>query len=236
MPVRGHQPAGRRHVLVLLGTAFFMTIVDGTSLLTALPAIENDLRSHGAALQWIVTAYALSFSGLLLLCGRVADLFGRRRMFLAGMVLRVFAALGCGLAPTVEVLVACRALQGVSAAIIAPAALSMVMNVFPEGAERNRALGVWGGLGGLGATTGLLVGGVITGALGWQWVFWVNVPIGAAVLLLAPAVLPESRSTARNRSLDMAGALTIAPALILLAYVITGYRRPGGRMRGPLGR
>ncbi|MCG5213406.1 MFS transporter [Streptosporangium soli] len=147
-------------MLVLLGTAFFMTILDGTSLLTALPAIEREFRAHGTAVQWAVTAYALAFAGLLLLCGRAADLLGRRRVFLAGMSLRVLASLGCGFAPTVEALVAARALQGVSAAIIAPAALSMVMNAFAEGSERNRALGIWGGIGGFGATAGLLLGGL----------------------------------------------------------------------------
>jgi EmrB/QacA subfamily drug resistance transporter len=216
-----HSPGRCWHVLALLGAAFFMTILDGTSLLTALPAIEHDLRLHGPAIQWTVTAYALAFCGLLLLCGRAADLLGRRRVFLAGMVLRVLASLGCGLAPSIQVLVAARALQGVSAAIVAPAALSMVMNAFPEGAERNKALGIWGGLGGFGATAGLLLGGIITDTFGWQWVFWVNLPVGAIVLVLAPAVLRESRDRARSRSFDIAGALTITPALVLLVYVIT---------------
>ena len=197
---------GRRRVLALLGTAFFMTVLDGTSLLTALPSIENDLRLGGPVIQWTVTAYALAFSGPLLLCGRAADLLGRRRMFLIGMVLRVLASLLCGLAPSAGLLVAGRALQGVSAAIIAPAALSMVMNAFPEGAERNRALGVWGGLGGIGATAGLLLGGLITETLGWRWVFWINLPVGLAVLALAPAVLRESRGPARGRRFDLAGA------------------------------
>ncbi|GII46865.1 MFS transporter [Planotetraspora silvatica] len=206
-------------MLALLGTAFFMTILDGTSLLSALPSIEGDLGLRGPAIQWAVTAYALAFSGLLLPSGRAADVLGRRRVFLAGMALRVLSSLLCGLAPSLEVLVAARALQGVSAAIIAPAALSMVMNAFPEGPERNRALGVWGGLGGFGATAGLLLGGLITDTLGWQWVFWVNVPIGTTVLLLAPALLHESR--AHTRGFDLAGALAITPALVLLVYVLS---------------
>lgn len=209
----------RWQVLALLGTAFFMTILDGTSLLSALPSIERDLGLHGPAIQWTVTAYALAFSGLLLLSGRAADLLGRRKVFLAGMVLRVLSSLLCGLAPSLEVLVAARALQGVSAAIIAPAALSMVMNAFAEGPERNKALGVWGGLGGFGATAGLLLGGLITDTLGWQWVFWLNVPVGATVLLLALVLLPESRT--HTRGFDLAGALTITPALVLLVYVIS---------------
>ncbi|WP_433345594.1 MFS transporter [Microtetraspora malaysiensis] len=216
----------RWRLLALLGTAFFMTILDGTSLLTALPAIEHRLHLHGPAIQWTVTAYALAFGGLLLLCGRAADLLGRRRVFIAGMLLRVVASLACGLAPSIQVLVAARALQGVSAAIIAPAALSMVMNAFPD-TERNKALGIWGGLGGLGATAGLLLGGIITDTLGWQWVFWINVPVGALVLMLAPTVLRESRDRAGSRSFDIAGALTITPALALLVYIITRMQTSG---------
>jgi MFS family permease len=211
----------RRQVFALLGTAFFMTILDGTSLLTALPTIENALGLGGPAIQWTVTAYALAFSGPLLLCGRAADLLGRRRMFLGGMALRVVASLVCGLAPSAGVLVAGRALQGLSAAIIAPAALSMVVGAFPEGAERHRALGIWGGLGGVGATAGLLLGGLITEAFGWQWVFWTNLPVGLAVLALAPALLPESRGPVRDRPFDLAGTITVTVAMVLLVYAIT---------------
>lgn len=226
----GHQ----RRVLTLLGAAFFMTILDGTSLLTALPAIEHDLDPHGTALQWTVTAYAIAFGSLLILFGRAADLYGRRRMFLAGMGLRVVASLACGLAPGIGVLAAGRALQGVSAAIIAPAALSMVMNTFPEGAERNRALGVWGGLGGFGATAGLLLGGLLTDTAGWPWVFWVNIPVGAVVLLLAPAILSESRDRTASRRFDLAGAATLTPALVLLVYVIGQGRWAGAHTLVPL--
>jgi MFS family permease len=208
-------------VLALLSTAFFMTVLDGTSLLAALPSVERALHLAGHTTPWLVTAYALAFSGPLLLCGRAADLLGRRRMFLAGMALRVLASLWCGFAGSGEALVAARALQGLSAAIIAPAALSMVMNAFPEGAARNKALGVWGGVGGFGATAGLLLGGLLTDTLGWQWVFWVNVPVGAAVLALAPALLRESRSPAPARRFDLAGALTVTAALVLLVYALT---------------
>lgn len=220
MPASSHPQAHPWRVLALLGTAFFMTIVDGTSLLTALPSIKQDLHLDAAAAQWTVTAYALAFSGPLLLCGRAADLLGRRRMFLAGMALRVLASLLCGLSPSAQALVAGRALQGLSAAIIAPAALSMVMNTFPEGTQRNKALGIWGGLGGCGATAGLLLGGLVTDTLSWQWVFWINVPVGIVVLMLAPAQLHESRDPARAHSFDIAGALTITPALALLVYAI----------------
>lgn len=208
-------------MLALLGTAFFMTILDGTSLLTALPSIEAGLHLGGPAIQWTVTAYALAFSGPLLLCGRAADLLGRRRMFLTGMALRVLASLACGFGPSAGILVAGRAFQGLSAAIIAPAALSMVMNTFPEGPERNRALGVWGGLGGVGATAGLLFGGLVTETFGWQWVFWINLPVGIVVLALAPALLRESRDPVRGRPVDVAGAVTVTLATTLIVYAIT---------------
>jgi EmrB/QacA subfamily drug resistance transporter len=211
----------RWKMLALLAVAFFMTVLDGTSLLTALPSIERHLSLDTSAVQWTVTIYALAFSGPLLFFGRAADLLGRRRMFLTGMALRVVAALLCGLAPTAAFLVAARALQGLSAAIIAPSALSMVMNAFPDGAERNKALGIWGGLGGVGATAGLLLGGVITDALGWQWVFWINIPVGVVVLLIGPGLLRESRDRARATSFDLAGALTITAALVLGVYTIT---------------
>jgi EmrB/QacA subfamily drug resistance transporter len=241
MPHHGEWPdrvfPHRWRVLALLGTAFFMTILDGTSLLTALPSIERDLHLAGPAVEWTVTAYALAFSGPLLLCGRAADLFGRRRMFLAGMTLRVLASLLCGLAPSAGLLVAARALQGLSAAVIAPAALSMTTNAFPEGAGRNKALGIWGGIGGFGATAGLLLGGLITSTAGWQWVFWVNVPVGVFVLALAPALLRESRDRAPVRSFDVAGSLTITLALVVLVYAIAGVPSSGwasGRTAGLL--
>ncbi|HKN99775.1 MAG TPA: MFS transporter [Pseudonocardiaceae bacterium] len=207
-------------LLALVGSAYFMTVLDGTSMLAALPSIRRSLDLTGPALQWTVTAYALAFGGPLLCCGRAADLLGRGRMFRVGMLLRVLASLACGLAPSVGFLVAARAVQGCSAAIIAPAALSMVLGAFPEGPERNRALGIWGGLGGVGATAGLLLGGVLTDALGWPWIFWINVPIGVVVLLLAPALLPVGRPAGGARSLDVAGAVTSTVTLSLAVYTI----------------
>ncbi|TMR96607.1 MFS transporter [Nonomuraea basaltis] len=229
--------ARRRQVLGLLATAFFMTILDGTILFAALPSIKEDLGLAEAESQWTVTAYALAFSGLLLFCGRAADLLGRRRVFLVGVVLRVASSLLCGLAWSGEVLIAARTLQGVSAAVIAPAALSMVMTSFPEGPERNRALGIWGGLGGVGATTGLLLGGVITDELGWPWVFLLNVPVGIGVLILAPLLLRESRDPGRVRAFDTAGAVTVTAALVLLVYAIVTAPEAGwvsGRTAGLL--
>jgi MFS family permease len=214
-------PTRRWWLLALLATAFLMTVLDGTSLLTALPVLQRDLRLDSSATQWTVTVYALAFSGPLLLCGRAADLLGRKKMFLAGMALRVVAALLCGLASSAGFLVAARALQGLSAAVIAPSALSMVVNAFPEGPQRNRALGVWGGLGGVGATAGLLLGGLVTGAFGWQWVFWINVPVGIAVLLIGPRLLPESRDREPDRRVDLAGASAVTATLVLLVYTVT---------------
>jgi EmrB/QacA subfamily drug resistance transporter len=210
----------RWRILALLSTAFFMTIMDSTVLFTALPSIEADFHTDAEAVQWTASAYLLAFSGLLLLGGRAADLLGRRQVFLTGIALRVLASSLCGLAPSLPILIAARALQGISAAIIAPAALSIVVTTFAEGPERNRALAIWGGLGGVGATTGLLLGGVITNVLGWQWVFLINVPLGIAVLALAPALLPESRAADRVRSFDITGALTVTAALVLIVYLI----------------
>jgi EmrB/QacA subfamily drug resistance transporter len=232
---RDRSPAHRWYVLALLGTGFFMTILDATSLLAALPSIDRDLHLDGQAVQWVVTAYTVAFSGPLLLCGRAADQLGRRRIFLAGMALRVLASLWCGLAPSAGILVAARALQGISAAIIAPAALSMVMSTFTEGAERNKALGVWGGIGGFGATAGLLLGGLLTDTLGWPWVFWINIPVGIIVMVLAPALLTESRDRARARSFDVAGALAVTLALVLLVYAITDLPSAGWASRRSVG-
>jgi EmrB/QacA subfamily drug resistance transporter len=217
----------RWQVLALLGATFFMTILDGTIMLTALPSIEQDLGLTGTGLQWTVTAYALAFGGLLLLAGRAADLLGRRRVFLVGVALRLLSSLLCGLAWSGGVLVAARALQGVSAAVVAPAALSLLTTTFPEGPERNKALGIWGSLGGVGATAGLLLGGVITEGLGWQWVFLINLPVGIAVLAVAPLLLRESRDPGRARSFDAAGALTMTAALVLLVYAIVGVPEVG---------
>jgi MFS family permease len=217
-----------------------MTILDGTSLLTALPSIERDLRFDGPAVQWTVTAYALAFSGPLLLCGRAADLLGRRRMFVAGMVLRVLASLLCGLAPSAEVLAAARAVQGISSAIIARAALSMVMNAFTEGAERNKALGVWGGIGGFGATAGLLLGGVITDTLGWRWALGVAIcsSVAAARTSTAGGPTPLALTSGQQAAFGSAGifaALGLIIALTLLGkrmwrpacWFRTAWARPG---------
>jgi EmrB/QacA subfamily drug resistance transporter len=216
-------PSPRRWwALALLGTAFFMVILDGTIVYVALPQIAADLGFPAGGAQWVMSAYLLCFGGLLLLGGRTADLLGRRRVFMAGVGLFVSSSLLCGLAWSPTALIAARAVQGVSAAIMAPTTLSLVMTVFPEGADRNKALGIWGGIGGIGATAGLLIGGPVTDSLGWQWVFFINIPVGLAVLASCPQLLPESTGTDRVRCFDVAGGTTVTAALVLLIYGIAG--------------
>src|SRR5919112_6321600 len=183
----------RWRAFALLAVAFFMTVVDLTIVNVALPAIGRDLHFSQTNLQWVVTAYALTFGGFLFLGGRAADLVGRRRILMLGLALFTAASLGCALATGDVFLIATRAVQGLGAAIMLPAALSIVMNLFPEGAERNKALGIWGGLGAGGATVGLIAGGLLTQYAGWEYIFYLNVPIGAVALLLAPRIVPESR-------------------------------------------
>jgi EmrB/QacA subfamily drug resistance transporter len=215
-------PDARRWLaLALLGTAFFMVILDGTIVYVALPSIDEALGFSAAGLQWVMSAYLLTFGGLLLLGGRSADLLGRRRMFMVGVALFAGSSLLCGLAWSDEILVAARVVQGAAAAIMAPTALSLLTTVFDEGPERNKALGIWGGIGGVGATSGLLIGGPITEGLGWEWVFFINVPVGLGVLALCPALLPESRAPVPRRVYDIAGAVTITFALVLLVYAVS---------------
>ena len=210
----------RWRALALLCGAFFMVILDASIVFVALPSIETDLGFSEQGLQWVVSAYALTFGGLLLLGGRAADLLGRRRVFMAGVVLFTGASLLCGLAWSPAALLAARALQGVGAAIMTPTALSIVSTTFPEGPERNKALGIWGSLGGVGAPAGWLIGGPLVHGPGWGWIFFINVPIGLAALALSPTLLRESRATLTRRSYDQAGALTITGALVLLVYAL----------------
>jgi EmrB/QacA subfamily drug resistance transporter len=210
----------RWKALALLGTAFFMVILDSTIVLTAIPSMQAELGLPVEVVQWVLTGYALAFGGLMLLGGRVADLAGRRRVFVIGLALFGLSSLACGLAWTAGVLLAARAVQGVSAAILAPTALSLVMTTFPDGPERNKALAVWGALGGVGATAGLLAGGLITAALGWEWIFFINVPVAVVLIALCPVLLHESRDPGSARSLDVAGAITVTGALVLLVYAV----------------
>ncbi|WP_151476914.1 MFS transporter [Streptomyces albicerus] len=210
----------RWKALALLGTAFFMTILDSTIVLTAVPSMAADLHLSVSGVQWVLTGYVLTFGALMLLGGRLADLTGRRRVFMVGTMLFVLSSLMCALASSGGILIASRLAQGVSAALMAPTALAILMTTFTEGTERNKALGIWGGLGGVGATAGLLVGGVVTSSFGWEWIFYINVPIGLGILALSPVLLRESRARGLMRSFDFAGAATVAAALALLLYAI----------------
>jgi EmrB/QacA subfamily drug resistance transporter len=206
--------------LALLCGAFFMVILDAAIVIVALPSIERDLGFSEQGLQWVVSAYALTFGGLLLLGGRAADLLGRRRVFMVGLGFFTLASLLCGLAWSPAALIAARAVQGVGAAIMTPTALSIISTTFPEGAERNKALGIWGMNGGVGATAGWLIGGPLVDGPGWEWIFFINIPLGLAALALSPVLLRESRAALTRRSYDPAGALTITGALVLLVYAV----------------
>jgi EmrB/QacA subfamily drug resistance transporter len=211
----------RWRAFALLAVAYFMTIVDLTITNVALPTIGSKLHFPEQDLQWVVTAYALTFGGFLLLGGRAADLAGRRRLFMAGLAIFTAASLACALATTDTFLIIMRGLQGLGAAVLLPAALSIVMNMFSEGAERNKALSAWSGIGATAATAGLLAGGLLVRYAGWQYIFYLNVPIGAAALLLARRVVPESRLAGARRSYDVLGAVTVTGALVMLVYAIS---------------
>jgi EmrB/QacA subfamily drug resistance transporter len=216
-------PAADRRwlTLAIVGAAFFMTILDVAIVNVALPSIQIDLDITESTVQWVITAYAIAFGGFLLLGGRMADLLGRRLIFLVGLCLFTLASLACGLASSAGVLIGGRAVQGLGAAIISPAALSIVTTTFREGAERNKALGIWGALGGSGAAAGVLFGGILTKYLGWEWIFWVNVPVGVLVFALALALVPESHAELGHRRFDAAGAVTITAGLALFVYAIS---------------
>jgi EmrB/QacA subfamily drug resistance transporter len=210
----------RWRAFALLAVSFFMTIIDLTIVNVSLPTIGRDLHFSETNLQWVVTAYALTFGGFLLLGGRAADLLGRRRILMLGLGLFSAASLAAALATTAGSMIAARAVQGTGAAIMLPAALSIVMNMFQEGAERNKALGIWGGLGAGGATVGVIAGGLLTRYAGWQYIFYLNVPIGAVAFALAPRIVPESRIQTARRSFDAAGAFAGTGGLVLLVDAI----------------
>jgi EmrB/QacA subfamily drug resistance transporter len=221
--------------LAALCAAFFMVILDVAIVNVALPTIQVDLGFSQKNLQWVVSAYALTFGGLLLLGGRAADLLGRRRLFIAGLALFAAASLMAGLASSDTVLIAARALQGVGAAVMTPAALSILMTTFREGAERNTALGVWGAVGASGGTVGVLLGGVLTDTIGWEWIFFLNVPVGLAVIAVAPALLDESRADVGHRRFDLAGALSVTAGIALLVYALVEAESAGWASAQTLG-
>ena len=222
MEPAAHAPDPRRwQALALVCVAMFMTVLDVSIVNVALPSIGKALHFSEQNLQWVVNAYVLVFGGFLLLGGRAADLLGRRRILLLGLGIFTAASLGAGLATTDGFLIAMRGLQGFGAAVVLPAALSIVMNMFEEGAERNKALGLWGGIGAAGATIGLITGGLVTRYVGWEYIFFLNVPIGIAALLLAPRTVPESRLEAVRRRFDPLGAVTVTGGLLLLVYALS---------------
>jgi len=217
-----HTPAAERRwiALILLCAAQFMVVLDASIVNVALPTIARSLDFTESSLPWVVNAYVLTFGGFLLLGGRTADLLGRRRAFIAGLLLFATASLLGGMATGSGQLIAARALQGLGGAILSPAALSIVTTTFRDGAERNKALGVWGAVAGSGGAAGVLLGGVLTDGLGWEWVLWVNVPIGLLAAALAPVLIAESRREGASRHFDAAGATTITAGLSLLVYAL----------------
>ena len=207
-------------VLVIVCLAQFMVILDATVVNVALPSIQRDLHFSAGDLQWVINSYTLVFGGFLLLGGRAGDLIGRRKVFLAGVAIFTFASLLNGLATSSTWLVAARALQGLGGALVSPAALSIITTTFAEGPDRTKALGVWSAIAAGGGAFGLLLGGVLTELLSWEWIFFVNVPIGIATAALALRYVPESRGTQRQDTADVAGAVSVTAGLIVLVYAI----------------
>jgi EmrB/QacA subfamily drug resistance transporter len=214
-------------VLVLVCMAQFMVILDATIVNVALPSIQTDLDMSDADLQWVVNAYTLVFGGFLLLGGRAGDLIGRTRVFLVGVVIFTVASLLNGLAPSSEALILFRGLQGLGAALIAPAALSIITTTFEEGAERTKAMGVWAAIAVGGGAVGLVLGGVLTTTLSWPWIFFVNVPVGIGVFVASLKYVPESKDEHAHKSFDLAGAVTVTAGLLVLVYGIVKAQENG---------
>ena len=206
--------------LVLLCFSQFIVVLDASIVNVALPSIKDALDFSQDNLAWVVNAYVLTFGGFLLLGGRLADLLGRRRVFIFGLLLVAVSSLVAGFATNEGQLIAARAAQGLGAAVIAPSALSIVMTTFSDGAERNKALGAWGAVAGAGGAAGVLLGGILTDGLGWEWVLWINVPVALAVAALAPRLIAESREETATRTFDAAGAITVTAGLSVLVYAL----------------
>jgi EmrB/QacA subfamily drug resistance transporter len=221
--------------LALLAMTQFVIVLDASIVNVALPSIGRALDFSQDNLSWVVNAYTLTFGGFLLLGGRLADLLGRRRLFMAGLVLFSASSLLGGLAQSDVWLIAARAAQGLGAALISPAALSLVTTMFSEGAERNKALGVWGAVAGSGGAAGVLLGGMLTQWAGWEWVLFVNVPIGLAAVALAPRLLPESRDDVGHRNFDVTGAILVTGGLALLVYTLVDAEQAGWTSTQTLG-
>jgi EmrB/QacA subfamily drug resistance transporter len=215
-------PADRRWIaLAVLVAAQFMVVLDVAIVNVALPSIKTDLHFTQSSLQWVITAYALMFGGFLLLGGRMADLLGRRRLFIVGVAVFTVSSLLAGFAWSESSLIAFRVTQGLGGALLAPAALSILTTTFAEGRERNIALGVWGAVSGSGAAAGVLLGGVLTSWLAWSWIFFINVPVGIAIIAISPFLLRESRAGLEHRLFDVAGATSVTAGLMLLVYAMT---------------
>src|SRR6187200_1236688 len=210
----------RWFALAVIVAAQFMVVLDVAIVNVALPTIKTDLGFSQENLQWVVTAYSIMFGGVLLLGGRMADLLGRRRLFMAGLTLFSVSSLLDGLAWSEGSLIAFRALQGLGAALLSPAALSILMTTFAEGRARNLALGIWGAASGSGGAAGVLLGGALTSALSWSWIFFINVPAGLLVLAVTPFLLRESRANVAHRTFDFAGAASITGGLMVLVYAM----------------
>jgi EmrB/QacA subfamily drug resistance transporter len=213
-------PRAKNLALILLAMTQFVIVIDASIVNVALPSIGAHLHFSRDDLSWVVNAYTLTFGGFLLLGGRLADLLGRRRMFMYGLVLFSLASFAGGIAQSEPWLIAARAVQGLGAAIVSPAALSIITTTFAEGPERNRALGIWGAVAGAGGAAGVLLGGILTSGLSWRWVLFVNVPIGIAAATLAPRFLPESRAEDGANTFDLPGAITVTAGLSLLVYAV----------------
>ncbi|GCE31463.1 MFS transporter [Dictyobacter alpinus] len=216
----GKKIAQRSFVLALLCMAQFMVVLDFSIVNVALPSMQNDLGMTTQNLQWIVSAYSLTFGGFLLLGGRAADLFGRRRLFLASLVVFSLASLAGGLARTGEWLIIARAIQGLGAAVVAPTSLALVTSLFAEGPERNRALGVMGAVASTAFAAGAILGGLLTAGPGWRWVMFVNVPVGLLACILTPFLIPNSQTQESRKSLDILGAVTVTAGIVLLVYAL----------------
>ena len=217
----------RWYALIVLCMASLMIVLDTTIVNVALPSIRTDLGFSQTSLAWVVNAYLLTFGGFLLLGGRLGDLYGHRRLFLAGISLFTLASLGCGLATTQGFLVGARAVQGVGGAIASAVSLSLMVNLFTEPRERAKAMGVFGFVASGGGSIGVLLGGILTDTLDWHWIFLVNIPIGIAVVALSLRLLPGGRGQTTDRRLDVAGALTVTAALMLAVYAIVNGNQAG---------
>src|SRR6266516_7235247 len=211
----------RWRALAVLGVAYLMVVLDVSIVNVALPSIQKDLNFSIENLQWVISGYSLTFGGFLLLGGRSGDLLGRRRVFMVGLALFALFSLLCGLSTSSGMLIAMRALQGAAGAILSPSVFSITTVTFQEGADRNKALGVLGGIAGSGAAIGVILGGVLTEYLNWSWIFFVNVPIGVATLFFVPRLVRESRADGLARHFDAAGAVTVTASLMLFVYALT---------------